>query len=119
LSYLSIDQLTQDHTFQGRVRACTVQEAERLKDDQRPDWVALALDCLRGGGASTLAFVRIIAAFPGIVAEAGTGLPDDNGPPRFDQSTISDGTILSQVQTQWEHVAALFWDDDGNRREVT
>ena len=116
MSYLSIDQLTQDQLFQGRVRACTVQEAERLKDDQRPPWVALALDCLRGGGASTLAFVRIIAAFPGIVADPATGLPDDGpGPPRFDQSTISDGTILAQVQGQWDSVANLFWDEEGER----
>jgi hypothetical protein len=106
VSYLSIDKLTQDHTFQARVRACTVQEAERLKDDQRPAWVALALDCLRGGGASTLAFVRIIAAFPGAAPDIG------------DQADISDAAILGQVQAQWATVAGLFWDDQGDRIQI-
>ena len=32
MSYLAIDQLTQDPIFQGRVRACAVQEAERLRN---------------------------------------------------------------------------------------
>jgi hypothetical protein len=119
MSYLDIAQLTDDPIFQSRVRACTVQEAQTFKDDQRPAFVALANDSLRGGGATTLMFVRLMAAFPGFVTE----LPDQPaapnappGPPRFDSSRILDAAILAQVQGQWETVADLFYDENGDLR---
>jgi|HubBroStandDraft_6_1064221.scaffolds.fasta_scaffold01226_12 hypothetical protein len=121
MSYVEIAQLTDDAVFQSRVRACTVQEAQTFKDDARPAWVALANDCLRGGGATTLMFVRLMAAFPGFVTDLPAGgLPDAPspapGPPRFDQSRIQDAAILAQVQAQWGEVADLFFDDDGDLR---
>lgn len=123
MSYLEIDQLTNDITFQGRVRACTVQEAHQFRNDQRPQWVALALDLLRGGGGTTLMFVRLMAAFPGFVtdlpsepAESDDTTPAPPGPPRFDQSRIADAAILAQVQALWETVAELFFDEEGNPR---
>ncbi len=119
MSFQAVDQLTQDPIFQGRVRACAVREAEGFRNDQRPAWVALALDQLRGGGASTLAFVRLIAAFPGIVEGAETVPAEGARPTRgFDQSSITDATILAQVQSQWETVAGLYWDTDGQRLEL-
>ena len=41
-----------------------------IKDDQRPDFVAVADDLLRGAGNINLALVRLVAAAPGL-AEAG------------------------------------------------
>ena len=96
MSFEQVDQLTQDATFGGRVRACAVQQAETFKDDARADFVALANDQLLGG-ATYLAFVRIIAAFPGL-AEA---------------DEIADGDILSQMQANWQTVAGLYYTPDG------
>lgn len=97
MSFESIDQLTQDPLFAGRVRACAVQQAETFKDDARPDFVALADDQLTGG-TTYLAFVRIVAAFPGLA----------------EQPEITDGDILSQVQANWPTVAGLYFDAEGN-----
>lgn len=122
MSYLDIAQLTEDPQFQSRVRACTVQEAHTFKDDQRPAWQALALDCLKGGGATTLMFVRLMAAFPGFVTDLPVQKPEEEpppqppGPPRFDSTRILDGAILAQVQAQWPVVAELFFDEEGNLR---
>lgn len=96
MAFEDIDQLTNDAIFGGRVRACAVQQAETFKDDARPDFVALANDQLLGG-TTYLAFVRIIAAFPGL-AEA---------------DEIADGDILSQTQANWQTVAGLYFNDDG------
>lgn len=96
MAFEDIDQLTQDAIFGGRVRACAVQQAETYKDDARPDFVALADDQLVGG-STYLAFVRIIAAFPGL-AEA---------------DEIADGDILSQMQANWQTVASLYYSGDG------
>jgi hypothetical protein len=120
MSFLDIAQLTDDPTFQARVRACTVQEAQQFVNDQRPQWVSLAQDSLRGGGGTTLMFVRLMAAFPGFVTDLPSQEPaeDDDTPavppPRFDQSRISDAAILSQVQGQWGTVAEMFFDEEGN-----
>lgn len=102
MSFEDIDHLTQDSAFAGRVRACAVQQAETYKDDARADFVALANDQLTGG-ATYLAFVRIVAAFPGL-AEA---------------EEITDGDILSQMQANWQTVAALYYDAEGNPKGGT
>jgi hypothetical protein len=109
MSYLSIDLLTFDNGFNRRVRSCCVEQAQTFASDTRLDIAALGNEELRGGGPTTLAFVRIMAAFPGI-AERIT-LPDGT----VDQSLIDDADILAQVQANWPTVAALYWDPDGNR----
>ena len=96
MAFEDIDRLTQDPAFGGRVRACAVQQAETFKDDTRADFVALADDQLTGG-TTYLAFVRIIAAFPGLA----------------DADDISDGDILSQTQANWQTVAGLYYDAEG------
>lgn len=119
MSYLDIAHLTDDGNFQARVRACTVQEGQRFRDDARPPLAALANDALRGGGGTTLTFVRLIAAFPGLIEDAPPLPPPEGappGPPRFDQARISDAVILAQVQTQWPTVADLHFDENGDPR---
>jgi hypothetical protein len=111
MSYRDIDALTNDVLFAGRVRACAMQEAEKFKDDARPRFVALAADVARGGGPTTLAFVRIVAAAPGIADKAATG----DG---IDQTRVTDADLLSLVQAQWEVVAGLYFDEDGKPKEV-
>ena len=96
MSFEQVDQLTNDAIFGGRVRACAVQQAETYKDDARADFVALANDQLLGG-STYLAFVRIIAAFPGLA----------------EQDEIADADILSQTQANWQTVAALYFSADG------
>ena len=108
MTYRAISQLTSDVWFQARTRACCTQEAQNFRNDARAHFVALADDLLRGGGATTLTFVRLGAASPGI-AEAAT---DNDG--NIDSSKITDDEILAFVQRSWELVALLFWDDAGN-----
>ena len=103
MSYSTIDQLTGDPAFSGRIRACATQQAEVFKDDARPDFVALANDQLTGG-TTYLAFVRIAAAGPGMADAAGD-------PP--DQSLIPDDDILASVQGSWQTVAALYYTKEG------
>ena len=104
MSYQSIDQLTQDSIWGGRIRACAVEQSETYKDDARPQFVAAAEDVLRGGSNVVLGLIRLISAGPGMADAAGD-------PP--DQSLIEDGAILAAVQAQFPSVAALFFAEDG------
>jgi hypothetical protein len=105
MSFQAIDQLTQDATFGGRVRACAVQQAETFQNDQRPSFVSAANDILKGGSDVVSALIRISAAGPGFADTAGD-------PP--DQAKILDPDILASVQANFPTVAALFYDDEGN-----
>lgn len=109
MSYLSIDQLTNDAIFGGRSRAAVVQQAEVFKDDQRPDFVAVAHDGLRGNGETFNAFARMAAAGPGI------GDKVDLGDGTIDQAKVTDADLLSLTQANWPTVAGLYFDDAGNR----
>ena len=104
MSYQSIAQLTDNPIFGARIRAAAVEQAEVFKDDARPDFVALAADCLRGDGQVYMTFTRMTAAGPGIADAAGE-------PPN--QAAISDGDILASVQGNWQVVAGLYYDAEG------
>ena len=106
MSFQTIDQLTFDPTFNGRVRACATQQAEIFRNDARPDFVALADDVLRGDGIKTNAFTRITAAAPGIADKAAT----EDG---IDQTKVTDDDVLSTVQANWQVVAGLYYGEDG------
>ena len=107
MSYQAIDQLTNDAEFGGRVRACTVQQAESYKDDQRPDFVAVANACLVGTGEIYNTFTRLEAAGPGIADQA------DNGDGTIDQAKVDDADLLSMTQSFWQVVASLYYSEDG------
>jgi hypothetical protein len=117
MSYATIDALTQDAIFAGRVRACTTEQAERFQNDERPALVALARDVAIGAPLPALTFIRITAAAPGIAdqAQGGDPLGDPDGP---DQSRVPDAAILAVVQNAWMAVAGIYFDDDGNRKEL-
>lgn len=106
MSYEAIDQLTSDPAFAARVRACCVEQGEVYANDARPDFVAVAHDQLVGG-TTYLAFVRIEAAAPGIADKAATA----DG---IDQTQVTDADLLSLTQANWQVVAALYYDADGN-----
>ena len=107
MSYQAQDQLTQDAVFGGRNRAVAVQQAETFKDDARPNWVAVANQCLRGDGETYLAFTRIAAGGPGIADKA------DNGDGTIDQAKVTDADLLSLTQANWPVVAGLYFNEDG------
>jgi hypothetical protein len=111
VSYSAIDQLTGDVLFGGRVRACTVEQAEVFRNDARPDFVALANECLLGSGEIYLAFIRMVAAAPGLADKAATA----DG---VDQAQVTDADLLSTVQANWQVVAGLYFDADGTPIEV-
>ena len=108
MSYQAIDQLTIDAEFGGRVRSCTIEQAEVFKDDARPAWVAVADACLQGDGVIYLAFIRIEAAGPGIADKA------DNGDGTIDQTKVTDADLLSLTQANWQVVAGLYFNEDGS-----
>jgi hypothetical protein len=105
MTYRNIDSLSQDLLFGGRIRACTTEQAYVFKDDDRPAFVALAEELLRGSG-TYLVFVNLVAAAPGLSDRAGE-------PP--DQSLIRDADILAAVQAAYPVVAGLYYDDQGGR----
>lgn len=108
MSYSAQDQLTNNVIFGGRVRACTVQQAETFKDDQRPGFVAVAEACLTGSGEIYNAFTRIAAGGPGIADKA------DNGDGTISQEKVTDADLLSLIQANWPVVAGLFFNEDGS-----
>ena len=105
MSFSAIDQLTNDVLFNGRVRACTVQQSETFQNSQLPQIVAAAKASLRGQADPALTLARMAAAGP--------GMADDAGDP-VDQTKISDADILASVQANFPTVAALYYDEDGN-----
>jgi hypothetical protein len=107
MSYLSIAQLTNDPTFSSRSLACATQQAETYKDDQRPDFVAVAESVLRGESMCANALNRLSAAGPGIGDKA------DNGDGTIDQSNVTDADLLSLTQANWQVAASLFFASDG------
>jgi hypothetical protein len=107
MSYQAIDLLSQDAIFGGRIRACTVEQAESFKNDARPDWVAVAKACLTGDGTITNAFTRLSASGPGI------GNKVDNGDGTIEQANVTDQDILALTQANWPTVANLYYNEDG------
>jgi hypothetical protein len=107
LSYSAIDQLTNDPEFIARVRSCCMEQAEVYKNDARPDFVAVANDQQKGG-LTYLTFVRIEGAAPGIADKV------DNGDGTIDQTKVLDADLLSLTQANWQTVASLYFDEEGN-----
>jgi hypothetical protein len=106
MSYQTIDALTWDALFGGRVRACSTQEAETYVNDGRPNMVAAATDALRGGSITSNTLTRLLASAPGFADAAET----ESG---IDSSQIPDADILAGVQANYPTVAALYWAEDG------
>lgn len=107
MSYLSIDQLTNDIIFAGRSRAAVVEQSETFQNDARPDFVGCAQEALRGNGEIYNTFTRMAAAGPGIGAKV------DNGDGTIDQSQVTDGDLLALTQGNYPTVAALYFSADG------
>lgn len=110
MSYHAQAQLEADGTFQQRTRAAAIQQAEIFKNDQRPDFVAVAEGVLRDEGGLWPAFNRLAAGGPGIAEKAATA---DGG---VDQSKITDADLLSLTQANWPVVAGLYFTEDGSPR---
>jgi phage-related tail fiber protein len=108
MSYQSASQLIADTAFNGRTRACCNQQAQTFKDDTRASFVALADAVLRNEGDPLWAFVNINANGPGIADKA------DDGAGGVDQAKVTDADLLSLTQANWQVVAGLYFDDDGN-----
>ena len=104
MTYQAAYQLTADAAFGGRTRACATQQAEIFKDDQRPDYVALAESVMRSEGDPLWAFVNLTASAPGIAGLAGDPT---------DQALVTDADLLAAVQALWPVVAGLYFDVDG------
>ncbi len=107
MSYKTQAQLADDVWFQARVRAAAEEQADTYKDDQRPDFVAVAEEVLRGSGELVATFVRLSAAGPGIAEKA------DTGDGTIDSSLVTDGDLLALIQAGWQVVAGLYYDDTG------
>jgi hypothetical protein len=107
LSYQSIDQLTKDPDFAGRVTASATEQAQTYKDAARPDFVALADDVLKGSAGPLAAFCRMAASGPGV------GDKVDQGDGTIDQSLVTDEDLLSLTQANWQVVAGLYFDETG------
>jgi hypothetical protein len=108
MTYDLVYQLAMDQGFQNRVRSCMYEQAQTYQGSTDPATVALAKDVLRGSGSGTQSMIGIISAFPGMT-NAPVTITKGDGSVMLDQTAISDETILSQVQTNWQGVANLFY----------
>jgi len=108
MSYQTQAQLEADFWFQQRSRAAAIQQAETFRNDQRPDFVALSEGLLRDDGGLAVTFSRMGAAGPGIADKA------DNGDGTIDSSKVTDGDLLSLTQANYQIVAGLYFDTEGN-----
>lgn len=113
MSYQSQAQLEADAWFQQRSRAVAIQQGESFKNDQRPEFVATANAVLRDDPRFWPTFNRLGAAGPGIADKA------DNGDGTVDQSKVTDADLLSLTQANWQVVAELYFDPEGNRLPTT
>lgn len=107
MSYLSQAQLSEDPDFQGRSTAAVTEQANVFKDDQRPDFVALASAILKGSYEHIQAFVRLNAA------GAGIGDKVDMGDGTIDQAQVTDQDLLSLTQGNFPVIAELYYTVDG------
>lgn len=107
MSYHAQSQLESDPTFQGRVRAVNVQQANTYKDDGRGDVAATADAVLRDDPGPGAALLRLAAAGPGIADRV------DTGDGTIDQALVTDEDLLALTQANWPTVAALYYAEDG------
>lgn len=104
MSYLSQWRLQYDDGFVSRCRASLTQRADIYKDDERPEFVALAESLLlEANPQESLTFVSLLANAPGFAEKV------DNGDGTVDSTQIEDGEIQSAVDFQWPVVSALFY----------
>jgi hypothetical protein len=113
MSYQTQAALEADYWFQQRTRATAIQQADTFKDDQRPNYVAVAEAVLRDEAGPTQAFTRLGAAGPGIADKV------DNGDGTIDSANVTDADLLSLTQANWQVVAALYFNDDGTPKGAT
>jgi hypothetical protein len=110
MSYKAQWDLSSDTGFVNRSRACLNEQALIFKDAADAMFKALANVILRNDDpAVTSSFITILAGSPGF---ADTADPEGDG--TVDDTLIDDEMLLSNVQTQWPTVAALFFDAEGN-----
>jgi len=101
-------QLTYDDAFVSRSRACLNGESDFRVNDGRPDIAALAKSLLRDDNPNEwVTFQTMLGAAPGLADKA------DNGDGTIDSSKITDEEILSNVQSEYPTVAALYYTADG------
>jgi hypothetical protein len=108
MSYQSQWQLTYDDPFVSRCRACITQRAVIYKDDERPDFVALADSLLRqDNGSEFVTFQTMLANAPGFADTV------DAGDGTIDSTKIEDAEIQSAVDADFPIVAGLYYAADG------
>jgi hypothetical protein len=108
LSYQAQSQLEADATFQGRVYAANIQQADVFKDDARPDFVATAHAIMRDDPGPGATLLRLAAAGPGIADKV------DQGDGTIDQALVTDADLLALTQGNWPTVAGLYFDAEGS-----
>ena len=108
MSYLTYTLLTEDVNFGRRSRSCITQQANIYLNDGRADFVALSKSLLRGDSIN-----QLVTLLNGICAGPGFDTEIDNGDGTIDSSKITDNEILSQCQSIYPTVAALYYDDTG------
>lgn len=106
MSYQSQTALAEDPDYQGRVRACSIQQAQIFVNDQRPAFVSYAQAVIRQG-PEQIAMFHLTAAAPGIADKVDTG-------EGIDQSRVTDDEILSCVQAAWPVASDTYYAEDGS-----
>jgi hypothetical protein len=109
VSYQSQWGLTNDNGFNARCHSCLTEQALVFKDSADASFKALADALLRGDAEIMRSFITILAGSPGF---ADLVSDEDGGPIHSD--AITDEMLLSNTQTQWPSVAALWFDAEGN-----
>ena len=110
MSYLNQALLGEDVDFGRRCRSALTEQSAVFINDTRPQFVALANALLTLEAAPTQSFLLMLASTPGLADAAAT----EEG---IDSSKITDGQILSAVQAEYPTVAALYFNEDGTRKE--
>ena len=109
MSYAVVSLLESDAEFQARVRAVVTQQATVFLNDQRPDFVGLAMALLRFEYSPRASFTALLDGSPGFSEAV------DNGDGTIDQGKISDADLLAATQSEYPTVVGLFFDSEGNR----
>jgi len=107
VAYQAQSQLENDVDFQQRDRAVCIEQANTYRNDQRPDFVAVAEGILRNQAELFGCFVRLASSGPGIADKV------DNGDGTIDSANVTDADLLSLTQAAWPTVAGLYFDSSG------
>lgn len=108
MTYIQVQQLAVDISFQNRVSSCMMNQALTYQTNADAATAAMAQAIMKGPTPALMTMVNMITAFPGML-DGAVVITRGDGSQMLDQTAIPDEAILGQVQANWKTIADLFY----------